>query len=151
MQREGKGSRHLREELPGRVSSYPEPGGCAQKAAEAVRQRKPCFWGRSLDFILSAMGSQSRQATESDFFFVFKCLNTPLGMRDLSSQPGIEPMSPAVEAQTPNSCTAREVLISIFKRWVWPLCGKWVVVGSDWKHVGGTPAAAKVSKDDGLD
>lgn len=57
MQREGKGSRHLREELPGRVSSYPEPGGCAQKAAEAVRQRKPCFWGRSLDFILSAMVS----------------------------------------------------------------------------------------------
>ena len=110
MKWEGKRSRYLREELPGRVNSYPEPGRCAQKAAEAGRQWKACFWGRSLDFILSAMGSQSRQVTESDFFFLFKCLNTPLGMQDLSSQPGIEPMPPVVEAQTPNSCTAREVL-----------------------------------------
>ena len=58
-------------------------------------------------------------------------------MQDLSSQPGVEPMSPTVEAQSPNSCTAREVLISIFKRCAWLLCEKWVVVGSDWKHVGG--------------
>ena len=33
----------------------------------------------------------------------------PLGMRDLSSQPGIEPAPPAVEVWSLNHWTAREV------------------------------------------
>ena len=35
-------------------------------------------------------------------------LTVPCSMRDLSPQPGIEPVSPAVEVQSPNHWTARE-------------------------------------------
>ena len=39
---------------------------------------------------------------------VFFFLAAPHGLWDLSSQPGIEPVPPAVEAQSPNHWTARE-------------------------------------------
>ena len=42
------------------------------------------------------------------YFFFF---TVPQGMRDLSSPPGIEAMSPAVEMQSLNHWTAGEVLI----------------------------------------
>ena len=43
------------------------------------------------------------------FFFFF--LAMPCGMRDLSSPTGIEPVTPAVEARSPNHWTARGVPI----------------------------------------
>ena len=42
------------------------------------------------------------------FFFSFYFLAMPCGMWDLSPQPGIEPVPPAVGVQSPNHCTARE-------------------------------------------
>ena len=42
------------------------------------------------------------------FDLVFFFFDTPRGMRDLSSRPGIEPVPPAVEVQSPNHWTARE-------------------------------------------
>ena len=42
-------------------------------------------------------------------FFVFFFLAVPHGIWDLSSQPEMEPMLPAVEAQSLNHWTAREV------------------------------------------
>ena len=43
------------------------------------------------------------------FFFFLNVLAAPCGMQDLSSQPGMEPVPPAVEAQGLNHWTAREV------------------------------------------
>ena len=40
------------------------------------------------------------------FFFFFPA--APCHLQDLSSRPGIEPASPAVEVQSPNHWTARE-------------------------------------------
>ena len=52
---------------------------------------------------------------EMRFFLLFFFLAMPCSMRDLSSWPGIEPVSLAVEARSPNHWTAREVPeISIF-------------------------------------
>ena len=42
-------------------------------------------------------------------------------MQDLSSRPGIEPVPPAVEAQSLNHCTAREVPPETFLVAKWPV------------------------------
>ena len=43
------------------------------------------------------------------FFFFFELLVSPLSVWDLSGQPGIKPVPPALEAQCLNHWTARKV------------------------------------------
>ena len=46
---------------------------------------------------------------ESSLFFSFFFLAVPRVLQDLSSRPEIKPVPPAVEGQSPNHWTAREV------------------------------------------
>ena len=46
---------------------------------------------------------------ESPQPFIFIYFTTPCGMQDLSSGPGIKPVPPAVEVQSPNHWTSRKM------------------------------------------